>query len=139
MKFSILILLATLSLTTYAAQSADTSTEQQAKAELNALNQVWFDARVSHDWDTLEQILDDNFLATFATGKTVDRSAFMDAVKGVGIPQFEVMHDVIEIHGDTALIINFSENRDLKVTWVAVKKAGKWRIISMTFTVFSNF
>jgi len=54
-------------------------------------------------------------------------------------PQFEVMHDDIRLHGDTALLINFSKDRDAKVSWVVVKKAGQWRIISMTFTVISMY
>ncbi len=139
MKFLILALLATLSLTVYAAETTDTSTEQLTIAELIALNQVWFDARVSQDWDTLERILDDKFLVTFATGETMDRSAFIRAVDHAELPQFEVMHDDIRIHGNTALLVNFSEDRDSKVSWVVVKKDGQWRIISMTFTVISMY
>jgi len=138
-KFLILTLVATMSLTISAAETTETSTEQLKIAELVALNKAWFDARVNQDWDTLERILDDKFLVTFATGETMDRSAFIRAVDHAEFPQFEVLHDDIRIHGNTALLINFSEDRGSKVSWVAVKKDGQWRIISMTFTVISMY
>ena len=62
----------------------------------------------------------------------------MDAVKNTDMPLFRDVPDVIQIHGDTALLINSSEELDIKVTWVTVKKDGQWRIISMTFTLISQ-
>ncbi|MDH4043371.1 MAG: hypothetical protein OEY20_04190 [Gemmatimonadota bacterium] len=47
---------------------------------------------------------------------------------------FEVLHDVIRIHGDVALVIDSSTDRKSKYTWIAVRKEGQWWVISETMT-----
>ena len=118
----------------YAAQTAETSTAQSAEAELIALGQAWIDAEVGHDRNALERILDDDFLATFTSGKTIDRSSFIDFIMNAEIPPFQVVNDFIRVHGDTALVIDLSDDGKSKYTWIAVKRDGHWRIISETFT-----
>ncbi len=50
------------------------------------------------------------------------------------IPPFKVEHDIIRVQGDTALVINLSEDGKSKYRWIAVKPDGQWRVISETFT-----
>lgn len=58
-----------------AAANVDWSPEQ---SELISLSDAWITAEVGHDKAALERILDERFLATFASsGKTVDRSAYI--------------------------------------------------------------
>ncbi|MDH4043370.1 MAG: nuclear transport factor 2 family protein [Gemmatimonadota bacterium] len=54
-----------------AAQAAGAS----AEAEIVALDDAWIDAEVRHDRPALERILDERFLVTFASGRTLDRTA----------------------------------------------------------------
>ncbi|MEZ5277884.1 MAG: nuclear transport factor 2 family protein [Opitutaceae bacterium] len=105
-----------------------------AEAELIALDKAWIDAEVNRDQATLEQILDERFLATFSSGKTIDRTAYIAWIMESEIEPFEVLHDEIRVHGDTALVIDSTLDRLTKLTYVAVKKEGQWRVISQTFT-----
>ena len=118
----------------YAAQAAETSTAQSVEAELIALGQAWIDAEVGRDRNALERILDDDFLATFSSGKTIDRNSFIDFIMNAEIPPFKVVNDFVRVHGDTALVIDLSEDGKSKYTWIAVKRDGYWRVISETFT-----
>lgn len=105
-----------------------------AEAELIALDDAWINAEVQRDRAALERILDERFLATFASGRTIDRMAFIDLIMEADIQPFEVLHEVIQIHGDVALVIDSSRVRGTKYTWIAVRKQGQWRVISETFT-----
>jgi len=105
-----------------------------AEAELIALDNAWIDAEVRGDRAALERILHEEFLATYPSGRTVDRATFIDDVLKNDIAPFVVIHESIRVHGDTALIIDVSESGNTKYTWVAVKTSGQWRVISETFT-----
>jgi len=114
------------------AASADWSPEQQ---ELISLSDEWIAAEVGHDQAALERILDERFLATFASsGKTIDRSAFIGWIMHSKLEPFQVLNGVVNIHGDTALVISTSTDRTLKFTWIAVRKGGLWKVISETFS-----
>jgi len=104
------------------------------QAELVALSDAWIDAEVHRDRAALERILDERFLVTYASGKTLDRGAFIDAIMHSKLEPFTVVNQVIDIHGDTALVIATSQDEALKFTWIAVRKAGQWKAISETFS-----
>ena len=38
------------------------------------------------------------------------------------------------LHGDTGIVIGVNSERTVKFTWVAVKKAQRWRVVSETFS-----
>jgi hypothetical protein len=117
-----------------AAANADWSPEQ---SELVSLSDAWITAEVAHDKSALERILDERFLATFASsGKTVDRSAYIAWIMQMQIDPFTVVNEVVNIHGDTALVI--STEGATKFTWLAVKKGGQWVVISETFSKISE-
>ena len=122
-----LILGGLLARTTYAIGTGEES-------ELIALSNAWIDAEVHHDKAALERLLDERFLATLSSGKTVDRTAFIDTIMNMEIKPFEVLNEVVNVHGDAALVISTTTNRATKFTWVAVKKGGQWRVISETFS-----
>lgn len=113
---------------------ADGSTETSPEAELIALDDAWINAEVGGDRDDLERILHEDFLATFASGRTIDRTTFIDLVLANRPAPFSVTHESIRVHGDTALIIDVSENGKTKFTWIAVKRDGQWRVIPETFS-----
>jgi len=109
---------------------AEWSPEQ---AELISLSDAWIAAEVGHDKAALERILDERFLATFASsGKTIDRSSYIAWIMQNDIDPFTVVNEVVNVHGETALVI--STEGTTKFTWVAVKKGGQWVVISETFS-----
>lgn len=117
-----------------AAANADWSPEQ---SELISLSDAWIAAEVGHDKAALERILDERFLATFASsGKTVDRSAYIAWIMQMQIDPFTVVNEVVNIYGNTALVI--STEGATKFTWVAVKSGGQWVVISETFSKISE-
>lgn len=105
-----------------------------SEAELIALDDAWIDAEVSGDMEALERILDEQFLATWASGKTMDRSEYIDYILSKELSPFSVVRDSIRVHGDTAVVIDVSETGKTKFTWIAVKRDGQWRVISETFS-----
>ena len=104
------------------------------ESELIALSNAWIDAEVHHDKAALERILDERFLVTLSSGKTVDRTAFVDRIISMDIRPFEVLNEVVNVHGDAALVISTTTDHTTKFTWVAVKKQAQWRVISETFS-----
>jgi hypothetical protein len=110
------------------------ATGSDQELELIALSNAWIDAEVRHDRAALERLLDERFLVTFASGNTVDRTAFVDRIMATEIKPFEVSNEVVNVHGDAALVISTTTDHTTKFTWVAVKKEGKWRVISETFS-----
>jgi ketosteroid isomerase-like protein len=103
-------------------------------SELNALSDAWIEAEIRQDTNALERLLDERFLATFASGKTVDRAGFIDWIRNSDIKPFEVTNEAIHIHGDTAVVIGVDSNRTVKFTWIAVKRDQRWRVVSETFS-----
>ena len=108
--------------------------DSAAVAELLALDKAWIDAEVHRDQTALERILDEEFLATFVSGRTVDRTTFVERIMHSTIEPFEVIHEAIRVHGDVALVIDTSMDRKAKYSWIALKHGGQWRVISETFT-----
>ena len=104
------------------------------EAELTALSDAWIAAEVGHDKVSLEQILDSRFQATFTSGKTIDRTAYVDWIMKTEIAPFEVLTERVELHGDTAVVIATTVDRKTKFTWIAVRRGGRWRVISETFS-----
>ena len=106
------------------------------ESELMALNDAWIDAEVHHDKAALERILDDRFIVTLKSGETVNKTTFINRILSMEIKPFVVVNEVMNIHGDAALVISTSSAT--KFTWVAVKKGGHWRVISETFSKITS-
>ena len=111
-----------------------------------ALDDAWVKAEIAHDRQTLERILDESMVVTYAglddvialpytSGTTVGRKEFIDQILSRPIPPYEVVHDSVNIHGNTAVVVDrFGDGLRTKVMWVAVKKKGHWRVIAEQFT-----
>ena len=128
------LILASYAVAGLADDALESAPVSAAEAELIALDEAWIDAEVRGDRAALERILHEQFLATYPSGRTVDRATFIDDVLKNDIAPFVVIHESIRVHGDTALIIDVSESGNTKYTWVAVRTSGQWRVISETCT-----
>jgi len=116
----------------HADDSTGTVPDLSPEAELVALDDAWIEAEVNGDRAALERILHEAFLVTYLSGRTVDRTAFIDGIVRNRPAPFTVTHESIRVHGDTAVIIDVSDNGKMKFTWIAIKRDGQWRVISET-------
>ena len=105
-----------------------------ATSEVIALSDAWIQAEINQNKGTLERVLDEQFLATLTSGKTIDRRAYIEWITSSKIDPFEVDREAIKVHGDAALVVGVIKGENLKVSWVAVRKSGTWRAISLTFS-----
>lgn len=126
------LILAIAMLVTRAAGAQDS--DSLAIAELMALDQAWIDAEVARDRPALELILDEGFLATLFSGRTIDREAFIEMILEANLEPFEVVHETVRVHGDVAVVIDTSPDGKVKYSWIAMKRDGRWRVISETFS-----
>lgn len=112
----------------------------EAERELLALEQRWVRAENQHDVVTLREILADDFVNTFGSGKPVDKDAFIAAVTAgdVDPAQTQTLSDhTIRVDGDTALVVATDTVRHTKqgklitsafrYTTVYIKREGRWR------------
>lgn len=131
----ILLAVSTLALSLdAAADSQIDSVEPEVRAELTALEEKWIDAEVHGDAKALEEILHVNFLTTFASGKTLDRSSYIAFIVGLEIEPFKVRNESMVQHGDSVVVIDVSEDGTTKFSWVAFRRDGQWKVIAQTFS-----
>jgi hypothetical protein len=117
-----------------AADSKIDSVKPEVREELTALVDAWIDAEVESDGRALEEILHEDFLSTFASGKTLDRTSYIDYIIGLDIAPFKVKNESMVQHGDTVVVIDISESGATKFTWIAVSRNDRWKIIAQTFS-----
>jgi Domain of unknown function (DUF4440) len=135
MKFGHLARCAILATLTLGTMMTPASADQSGQeSELIALSDAWIDAEVRRDTSALERLLDERFMATFASGQTIDRAGFIAWVQKSDIKPFQVTNEAIHIHGDTAVVIGMDLARTVKFTWVAVQTGQRWRVVSETFS-----
>jgi hypothetical protein len=92
-------------------------------------------AEVTHDRKALQRILDEDFVVTNSSGKTSDRATFISGILSESIAPYDVAHDIVGVHGDTAVVVDrFGEGLATRATWVAVKRNGQWRVIFEQFS-----
>lgn len=103
--------------------------------QLLALEREWVEAEVKHDRQALERILDERLVVVYASGKTSDRTDFIKMILSKPIAPYKVINDMVRVFGDTAVVVDrFGPGLATKVTWVAIKRDGRWRVISETFS-----
>lgn len=73
-------------------------------------------------------------MSTFASGRTLDRSSYLDFIIGLDISPFKVENESMIQHGDTVVVIDVSENGATKFTWIALRHGSEWTVISQTFS-----
>ena len=108
--------------------------QSKQESELIALSDAWIEAEVQRDTSALERLLDERFIATLASGQTIDRAGFIAWVQESDIKPFQVTNEAIHIHGETAVVITVDLARTVKFTWVAVKAGQRWQVVSETFS-----
>ena len=136
MKVTVLLLFTTVFLTISPsfADSGLVSVEPTVRSELTALVELWIDAEVRSDGEALAEILHEDFLSTFASGKTLGRDAYIDFIVGLDIAPFKVINESMVQHGEVVVVIDVSEDGGTKFTWVAAKQNGRWTVIAQTFS-----
>lgn len=108
-----------------------------AERELRTLDKAWAHAETTHDKAALEQLLDTGFVATWASGKTVDRTAFIETVMRIAFDSSTTsVIDAVHVHGNVGVVLERfgMTSLDTKVTWVAIKSGGSWRVIAEQMT-----
>ena len=125
-----IILMSPLTIADSGVDSVDTT----VRSEMTALVEQWIDAEVRSDGEALAEILHEEFLSTFASGKTLERDAYIDFIIGLDISPFKVINESMVQHGDVVVVIDVSEDGGTKFTWVAAKQDGRWKVISQTFS-----
>jgi ketosteroid isomerase-like protein len=105
-----------------------------AEQEVTALIDRWVEAEIHHDRATLEEIIDPAALFTYRSRKTIGREDFIEMIMNADIAPFSVNHKKVLVNGDTAVSID-SEG-ETKFTSVMVRRDGRWRVISETFSNF---
>lgn len=108
--------------------------DSEVAAELTALVDAWIEAEVQDDRSALENILHRDFLSTFASGKTLDRTSYIDFIVGLDISPFKVENESMVQHGDTVVVVDVSESGTTKFTWVAIRRDDQWKVIAQTFS-----
>jgi hypothetical protein len=94
--------------------------EKAAAADEQALLKLereWVEAEARHDVVALQAILDDRFVATFGSGKLLDKSAFIKAVTAGAIDPTEsqeLSDQTIVLARDTAVVVETDTIRGIK-------------------------
>lgn len=131
------ILLAAAFLASSLQVSADSridAVEPEVRAQLTALEEAWINAEVQSDRNALEEILHEDFLSTFASGATLDRSSYIEFIVGLDLSPFKVTNESMVQHGDTVVVIDVSEDGATKFTWIAVRRDGRWQVVAQTLS-----
>jgi hypothetical protein len=100
-------------------------------------------AEVENDTGALGRMLDDHFIATFSSGRTIDKTQFIALFDGTGS---QTMHscDLTDrqaiIDAGTAVIVDTATMRGTRngepyaatarVTATYIKRGGEWRILA---------
>jgi hypothetical protein len=113
--------------------AADMPTPEQ---EVTALIDRWVEAEIHHDRAALEEIIDPSSLFTYQSGRTGGRAEFIAMILKADIAPYSVDHEKVLIVGDTAVSIDSAG--ETKFTTVLVRRDGRWRAISETFSKFAK-
>ncbi len=119
--------------------AVELTTIAKAEQQVLDLDRAWADAEVKHDEAALRRILDDQFVATFGTGKPYDREGFIKVVIG-GNPDPTESQDLsdrmVRIDADTAVIVETDTVRGTdegkaytsvyRLTTVYIRRNGRW-------------
>lgn len=115
------------------APAPDQTDDAVEKAELAALQDAWVAAEIAGDADALRAMTDERMLTTFASGETIDREGYIDFIVNADIKPFTIEFETVELHGDVAVMVSRIVGSRTKISWVAVKKNGRWLGVEQTF------
>lgn len=118
---------------TAAPEKAASQAHEADAAALLALQDAWVAAEIAGDAATLARITDPRMLSTFASGKTIDRDAYIDWIVNTDVAPFSIVADDIIIDGDTAVVVSRIGDKT-KIVWTAIKRDGVWRGLAQSFS-----
>ena len=116
---------------------SEASWQDTARAELIALQDTWVAAEIAGDAETLRSLMDDRFLSTSSSGETTGREECIAWITSFDVSPFKADLDRIELHGDTAILVTRINERT-KITWVAMRKNGRWIGVEQTLMQMAN-
>lgn len=123
------------------AEAADGLAPGDAKQQVLDVTQAWIAAENKHDAAALDQILDDQFISTFAANPPRGKDAFIKGItKGEIDPtQSQTITDEkVIVEGDTAILTGVNAFHStaktpippMRFTITYVKRQGHWRALA---------
>lgn len=131
-----------------ASAGAEPTTTEAAKAgdaerEVLALEDQWVQAEIHGDEATLQRILDDRFVMTWGSGKTVDKASYIEGIiKAKGTILSEELTDrIVLVEGNTVVVVDTDTLQGknaageawklvLRMTTTYVKRDGRWVVLA---------
>ena len=120
--------------------SVDQTADETALLDLE---RAWVRAEIEKDAGTLRRILDDRFLATFGSGRTLDKAGFIALITGDDLHVMlscDFTDRRLILDADTAVIVDTATMRGTRggapyatparVTATYVRRDGAWRILA---------
>ena len=116
-----------------------------AQQQVLAVDKEWAEAENRGDSAALHRLLDDQFIAVFASGKTVGKEQFIqDVIGGSGTIQSQELSDVtVLVNGDTAVVSETDTARGMedgrpylnavRVTTTYIQRKGRWLALAERF------
>ena len=111
-------------------------------AEIRAIHQARLAAILNSDFNTLENILADDFVVTFPNGTVGNKASYLGGQRSGRLLMTSATHDDerIRVYGDAAIITGRTTGKLLvegkeqplliRYTHVYVKQSGKWRMMA---------
>jgi len=114
-------------------------------AKLMRLNAEYVDAFLRSDIDWYERHLADDFRCILASGRIIDRAAFLiDAAQPVTMASFEVEDVDVQFNDDTAIVQarTIHERQDgargqSRYTDIWIGRDGRWQVLSAQITAIA--
>jgi peptidylprolyl isomerase len=112
-----------------------------AEHSLRELNRQWAEALKNRDRDSLDRILDDQFISTGDEGQVSDKRQWIDAAMGAIKVESSSLDDVtVRVYGDTGVVagrwsgkftLNGKEvSAAFRFTETFARNLGKWRAVA---------
>jgi ketosteroid isomerase-like protein len=123
---------------------AQDKTASPDETALLKLEHDWTDAENRHDDKRLNAILDDNFLATFGTGKAIDKPKYMKNLTDGAIDPTahqDILNENVVVDGDTAVIVLVNTLKGTRngkpydaayrITVTFIKRGDRWSALAL--------
>lgn len=122
---------------------AEPAMASDAEREVLALEDQWVQAEIHGDEATLQRILDDRFVMTWGSGKTVDKASYIEGIieaKGTILSE-ELTDRIVLVEGNTVVVVDTDTLQGknaagepwklvLRMTTTYVKRDGRWVVLA---------
>jgi uncharacterized protein YdeI (BOF family) len=113
-----------------AATSGGRTRQVRASAEqsLKAAEHQWMEAFKNRDKESLNRILDDQFIFTDAEGQVSNKAQYIDAaIRVIKIESYSMDDMTVRVVGDTGVVAGRWTG---KITDTFVRRLGQWRVVA---------